>query len=50
MGSRAVGLTDDEEVSGAMPRSAEHLGFMTRPGVERIVDADQLHELFAGSM
>ena len=50
MRPRAVGLPHDQEVLGAMPGSAEHLDLMTRPRVERIVDANQLYELFAGSM
>ena len=50
MRSRAVRLPDDEELFRAMPGSAEHLHLMARPRVERIVDANQLHELFAGSM
>jgi len=50
MRPRAVGLPHDQEVLGAMPGSAEYLYFMTRPRMERIVDADQLYELFAGSM
>jgi hypothetical protein len=33
-----------------MPGSAEHLGLVTRPRMERIVDADQLYLLFAGTM
>lgn len=50
MRPRAIGLTDDQEVFGSMPDSAEHLNLMTRPRMERIVDASQLYELFAGSM
>jgi hypothetical protein len=46
----AVGLTDYQEVVGAMPGPAEHLDFKTHPRVERIVDANQLYTLFAGSM
>jgi hypothetical protein len=30
--------------------SAEHLDLMASPRMERIVDADQLYELFAGTM
>jgi hypothetical protein len=48
--SRAVGLSDHEEVLGAMLGSAEHLDLMASPRMERIVDADQLYELFAGTM
>jgi hypothetical protein len=47
---RAVGLADDQEVFGAVPGSPEHLDLMTRLRMERIVDANQLYELFAGSM
>ena len=50
MRPRAVGLPHDQEVLGAMPGSADHLDLMTRLRVERIVDANQLYELFAGSM
>jgi hypothetical protein len=46
----AVGLPDDQVVVGAVPRSAEHLDLMTHPRVERVVDANQLYALFAGSM
>lgn len=46
----AVGLTDNQEVFGSVPDSAEHLNLMTRPRMEWIVDASQLDELFAGSM
>jgi hypothetical protein len=41
---------DDEKVLGAVPGSPEYFDLMTRPRVERIVDANQLDELFAGSM
>jgi hypothetical protein len=50
MRPRAVGLPDDQEVLGAVPGSADHLDLMTRTRMEWIVDADQLYELFAGSM
>jgi len=50
MRPRAVGLPDDQVVVAAVPGSAEHLDLMTRPRMERIVDANQLYELFAGSM
>jgi hypothetical protein len=50
MRPRAVRLADDQEVIGAMPGSAEHLDLMTHLRMERIVDANQLYELFAGSM
>jgi hypothetical protein len=50
MRPRAVGLPDDQEVFGAVPGPAEHLDFKTHPRVERIVDANQLYALFAGSM
>jgi hypothetical protein len=50
MRSRAVGLKDDQEVISAMPGSAKHLDFKTHPRMEWIVDANQLYELFAGSM
>jgi hypothetical protein len=46
----AVGLPDDQEVLAAVPGSAQHLDLMTRSGMERIVDANQLYKLFAGSM
>jgi hypothetical protein len=47
---RAVGLPNDQEVLDTVPGSAQHLDLMTRSRVERIVDANQLYELFAGSM
>jgi len=50
MRSGAVGLQDDQKVLGAVPGSAQHPHLMARPRVERIVDANQLYELFAGSM
>ena len=50
MRPRAVGLPDDQEVIGAMPGPAEHLHLMAHPWMEEIVDANQLYELFAGSM
>ena len=50
MHPRAIGLPDDQEILGAEPGSPEHLYIMTRLRVKRIVDADQLNELFAGSM
>ena len=50
MRPRAVGLADDQEVVAAMPDTAEHLDFKTHARVEWIVDANQLYELFAGSM
>jgi hypothetical protein len=46
----AVGLPDDQEVLAAVPGSAQHLDLMTRSGMERIVDANHLYKLFAGSM
>jgi hypothetical protein len=48
--SGAVGLQDDQKLLGAMPGSAQHLHLMARPWVKRIVDTNQLYELFAGSM
>ena len=33
-----------------MPHTAENLDLKTHPRVERIVDANQLYTLFAGSM
>lgn len=50
MRPRAVGLTDNQEVFGSMPDSPEHLNLVTRTRMERIVDASQFDELFAGSM
>lgn len=46
----AVGLPNDQEVVGAVLGPAEHLDLKTHPRVERIVDANQLYPLFAGSM
>jgi hypothetical protein len=46
----AVGLPDDQKVIRAVPGSAEDFYLMTHPRVERIVDANQLYALFAGSM
>ena len=50
MRPRAVRLPDDQEVVAAMPDTAENLDLNTHPRVERIVDANQLYTLFAGSM
>jgi hypothetical protein len=50
MRPRAVGLSDDQELLGAVPGSAKYLDLMARTRMERIVDANQLYELFAGSM
>jgi len=50
MRPRTVGLPDDQEVVAAVPGPAEHLNLKTHPRVERIVDANQLYTLFAGSM
>jgi hypothetical protein len=50
MRPRAVGLSDDKEVLRAVPRSAKYLDLITSTRMERIVDANQLYELFAGSM
>jgi hypothetical protein len=50
MRPRTVGLPDDQEIVGAVPGPAEYLDFKTHPRMERIVDANQLDTLFAGSM
>jgi hypothetical protein len=50
MRPRAIGLSDDKEVFRAVPGSAKYLELMARTRMERIVDANQLNKLFAGSM
>jgi hypothetical protein len=50
MRSRAIGLLHDQEVLGTMPGLADHLDLMTRPRMERVVDANKPYELFAGTM
>ena len=48
MRTRAIRLPNDEEVLIAVPRSADHLDLLTSAVMERVVDANQLYELFHG--
>jgi hypothetical protein len=50
MRPRTVGLPDDQEVVDAQPGAAEHLDLMAHPGMKRVVDANPLYALFAGTM
>ena len=50
MRSCSVRLSNDQEVLRAMAGSAENLDLIARAGMERIVDANQLDSLFAGTM
>jgi len=49
-GQRSVRLTDGQEVFVGEPGSSEDLDFNPLAGVVRIVNLDQLDELFLGSM
>ena len=46
----AVGLKNDQEVVDTQPRAAKYLDLLAYARVERITDANELCELFAGSM
>lgn len=46
----AVGLANDQVIISAVPGSAQHRNVFAHPGVEGVVDANQLYALFAGSM
>ena len=50
MGSRAIGLPDDQEVIDAQSRTAQHLNFLPSARVVRVVNPYKLRELFAGTM
>jgi hypothetical protein len=50
MRSRAVGLPDDQEIVGTVPRATEHLDLKAHLRVEWIVDVNKFYTLFAGSM
>jgi hypothetical protein len=50
MGSRAIGLTDDQEVIDAQPRTAQHFDLLPSARVVRVVNARKLRDLFAGTM
>jgi len=47
---RAIGLTNDQEIIVTPMRPTEYLDFDARARVVGIVDANQLCELFAGTM
>ena len=48
--SRAIGLTNDEELLGSQPGAAKHLNLLAYTRVIRIADANELRDLFAGTM
>lgn len=50
MRSCSVRLSDDQEVLRAMAGSAENLDLIARARMERVIDANQLDSLFAGTM
>jgi hypothetical protein len=50
MGSRAIGLPDDQEVIDAQSRTAQHLDFLPRARVVRVVNPHKRRDLFAGTM
>jgi hypothetical protein len=50
MGRRSVRLTNDQEIFVAESRSSEDLDFSSLARVVRVVNLDQLDELFLGSM
>jgi hypothetical protein len=50
MCTRAIGLSNDQEIVLTRMRPTEHLDFDTGARVVGVVDANQLSKLFAGSM
>jgi hypothetical protein len=50
VGRRSVRLTNDQEVFIAESGSSEYLDFIPLARVVRVVNLDQLDELFVGSM
>ena len=50
MGRRSVRLTNDQEIFVAESRSSEDRDFSPLAWVVRVVNLDQLDELFLGSM
>ena len=49
-GPRAIGLTNDQEAVVAQARSSENLDLIALTRVVRVVNADKLDKLFAGTM